>query len=229
LIQELRKWVGRDNERAVVAGLFDEKGPLLLLQRHLTRLEDHLAHRFLLQGLPSSSAQYMEGVLNAKEEWDGFRERLQHYVEMRIGSREAPSSRAFRSFQVATYLVILAFLLVAVGEEGGWEALLSRPSWGSLASMISSIIRNLFSPAGLAALGSFLLISTFLGFRFYARYKKLLQRRAQKFIESLKLESEEIWEEELDSIRARLMEREQEIRSRMSVISGLRKLPKEGS
>ena len=228
LIQELRKWAGRDKEQAVVAGLFGEKGPLLLLERHLTRLEDRLAHRLLLKGLPSSCSQYMEGVLNAKEEWDGFRERLQQYVAMRIGSREAPSSGSFRSFQVVTYLALLACLLAAVGDAGGWEALLSHPSWRSLGLLISSIIRNLFSPAGLAALGSFLLINTFLGFRFYARYKKLLQRRAQKFIESLKLESEKIWEEKLDSIHARLMEREEEIRSRMSVISGLKKLPREG-
>jgi hypothetical protein len=229
LIQELRKWSRPEKEEAVVAGLFGEKGPPIPLERHLTRLEDRLAHRLLQKGLPPSFSQYMEGVLNAKEEWDGFRERLQQYLGIRIESREAPSSRSFRCLQVVTYLVLLAFLLTAVSEAGGWETFFNHPSWRSLAWLILSIIRNLFSPTGLAALGSFLLINTFLGFRFYARYKKLLQRRAQKFIESLKLESGEIWEEKLDSIHARLMEREKEIMSRMSVISGLKKLPREGS
>jgi hypothetical protein len=53
--------------------------------------------------------------------------------------------------------------------------------------LVSATIRTLFSLNGLAALRSHPLLQIFLRFRFYGLYKKLLQRYAQKFIESLKL------------------------------------------
>jgi hypothetical protein len=53
--------------------------------------------------------------------------------------------------------------------------------------LVSATIRMLFSLNRLAALWSHFLLLVFLRFHFYGFHKKLLQRYAQKFIESLKL------------------------------------------
>jgi len=86
---------------------------------------------------------------------------------------------------------------------------------------MSAIVQHLFSPTGLAALGSYILLNLFFAFRFYARFKKLLQRHTQKFIESLKSELTKVWEMELDSIIQQLKDYDQELNTRMSAIAVL--------
>jgi hypothetical protein len=87
--------------------------------------------------------------------------------------------------------------------------------------LIPASIHGLFSTTGFAALGSYVLLQTFLGVRFYRRCKKLLQRHAQKFIESLKLELGWIWEEELNTLIRHLMEKAREVEVRIAAFSTL--------
>jgi predicted GTPase len=222
MIREWRKWSG-GGAPTILSGLSEGKGPLFTLKRHLTRLEDRMAHRLLRRGLPSTFSPCPEGIFKAEAEWDAFCDRLHRFVEMRLGSRRIPGLIGFRCLQYGAYLVLLAVFLVAIGGEDAWAGLLRHPSWGSFGTLVSSVVGALFGPAGLAGLCSYVLLNTLLGFRFYVRYKKTLQQRAQKFIESLKLESGEIWEEELRSIRDRIEKCGGEIESQVSIIEGLRK------
>jgi hypothetical protein len=127
----------------------------------------------------------------------------------------------FRAFQYASYLCLSSFFLLAVIGEAGLRDLIEYPNWYNTVGLIWASIEGLFSAKGFAALGTYVLLQIFLGLRFYRRYKKLLQRHAQKFIESLKLELGQIWEEELDILIRHLMEKAKEAESRMAAFSTL--------
>ncbi len=112
-------------------------------------------------------------------------------------------------------------LLLALTGDAALGNLFERPSWFSLAGLVFALIETLFSPRGLAALGTYLLLQILLGFRFYGGYKKLLQQYAQKFIESLKLESGMIWEGELNVLITHLTKGAQQVEGRIAGLSAL--------
>jgi len=84
---------------------------------------------------------------------------------------------------------------------------------------LSALLLQLFSPGGLSALLSFLLLQGALGWWFYRRYKKYLHRRVQKFIESLSRELAGIWVDELDARRDLLKECSRRVEERLAEIT----------
>ncbi len=218
LIQEWQKLGRVSGEESPVAGLFKDDGPLSSLKLGIERLENRLAYKVLHRGLPAVFVEEAHGMLDPESRWEEMREKMRQYAQMRVTSGIAPS-RGFRVIQYGVYSVISAFFVFAIGGEAGWAALLREPGAQTLVRLISHIINTIFSPVGLAALGSYLLLQIFLGFRFYGRYKKFLQRRTQKFIDSLRLELTKLWEEELNAIIGRLEEYGRELESRLSAIA----------
>jgi hypothetical protein len=134
----------------------------------------------------------------------------------------APSFRGFRAVQYASYLALLVCLLVALSGDAGLQNLFERPSWYGVGALVAALIQTLFSPKGFAALGSYLLLQILLGFRFYRRCQKLLQRQAQKFVASLKRVLDRIWEEELNTLLDRLTQKAQQVDGRIAALRALR-------
>jgi GTP-binding protein EngB required for normal cell division len=199
-----------------------EQGTLQALQHELEQVEHRMVYQALHRGLPSSIGDYGAVLFDAATEWNKLLKRLQSVVTQSLDIHWAPTFRGFRAVQYASYLVLLVFLLLAMTGDAGLQNLFERPSWYGLVGLASALVRTLFSPKGFAALGSYAVLQTFLGFRFYGRYKKLLQRHAQKFIESLKLEMVRIWEEELNLLVEHFTQKTQQVEGRSEVLCALR-------
>ena len=219
-IQESRGWLKREEKDAVTA-LSSDKGVIGSLKRRMERVEQRVVNRLLRSGLPSELIKRTGGLLDVEREWEGLLRRLHEFLEMRLESSRVTRYAGFRVIQYAIYLILLLFLIVALGGEA-WSVFVAEPGWSSLGIVFLTVIGSLFSPYGLAALGSYILLHIFFGFRFYSRYKKMLQRHAQKFIDSLQYELEKVWEDELNAIISRLADYDQQLEAQISSISVLR-------
>jgi hypothetical protein len=82
-------------------------------------------------------------------------------------------------------------------------------------------VYNLFSPNGLAALGSYTVLQVFFAFQFLSRHKKLLQRQNQKFIDSLTEELGTMWEIECNRPIVTYARLRQELQDQASAIATL--------
>jgi len=228
LIRDWQRKRRSEDEKDILSELFREEGPIVSLHQHLERVENRMAYRLLADGLPASYLDQLkdDSNTNAKDGWEDLKERMQYFVRVRILQQDGRAFRGFRGMQYLTYSFLFAFFLLAMGGKATWTDLLTHPSWSNLAGLVSSVIVTIFSPAGLAGLASYVVLNIFLGFRFYGRFKKSLQRRTQKFIESLKLELGKVWEEELDAVITRLSHYNQELEAQVSVISLLQETRK---
>lgn len=190
------------------------------LQQELGRVRNRIIHQCLQRGLPPFDEAEAGGLFEGGG-GEELSQRLREAVRQSLDTQGAMPTAGFRALQYASYLLLLALLILGMSGETAWRLLFEQPSWHGLLGWASTVIRTLFSPNGLAALGSYALLQVFLGFRFHGRYKKLLQRHAQKFIESLKLELGRVWEEERNILIARLGEYAQRIEGRSASLAAL--------
>ncbi len=121
------------------------------------------------------------------------------------------------------YGALIALFLVAVGGEGNWTRLFQHPSWSGLAGVALSIGSSLFSPSGLAALGSLGVLSLLLAWRFFRRYKKLLQQQNRTIIDALKNEIGNHWEDVIRRVIGALVEQQRQMEQPVAAVSQLRR------
>ena len=192
------------------------------LKRHLERVRDRIVHHVLQMGLPTGFIAEVESLLDVQEEWEVLSERWRGYLEMRIKTDVSSSFKRFIAIQFVTYFFLFLIFLLALSGEAVWKQLLVEPDWSDLLYVALAAVYTLFSPTGLAALGTYILLNLFLGFRFYGRYKKLLQHRTQRVIESCKTQMSRIWEDELDRLVERLKRFGEQVMAQLSELSELR-------
>lgn len=221
LITDWQRWIRRKEETGCAALLLPEGLVGSPLQRELERLEDRLVCGLLARGLPAAFQKQLTAVVDAGRQWQDLKGQLNHFVETWSGQAAMPSFVGFRLVQYLVYLVLFLALLLALGGESAWRGLFYNMNMAGFAGLLSATIQNLFSPHGLAALGSYALVNLFFGWHSYRRAKKLLQRYSQKFIESLKFELGRIWERELEFIIGRLDDYSQRLHTQMSALQGL--------
>jgi len=82
-------------------------------------------------------------------------------------------------------VLVTALLLLALGGQDGWRAVLAQPGAANLVGLCAAMVEKLFSGTGLAALSTWAFLQVMLGARFYREYKKSLQRRGEAIIDSL--------------------------------------------
>lgn len=221
VVSDWQRWVRRRDETGCAALLLPDGLVGSPLQRELERLEDRLVHGLLARGLPAAFQKQLAEVVDSRRQWQELKGQINHFVETWSAQTAMPSFVGFRVAQYLVYLVLFLALALALGGESAWRGLFQNFSMAAFAGLVSAAIHNLFSPHGLAALGSYVMVNWFFGLLFYRRAKKLLQRYAQKFIESLKLELGKIWERELEFIIGQLDDHSQKLQAQMSAIQNL--------
>jgi hypothetical protein len=149
-------------------------------------------------------------------------ERFLHAV-LSFVARPAPAFKLFKLSQNLTYLLLFAFLLLAVGGERAWLDFFANPGAGKALQLVVTMVHTLFSTKGLAALASYALLNLFLGFRFYRRYRNLLLRAGKKALGALKITLAGIWEETLEDLLGDLQGLKEEMASRLEALSSSRK------
>lgn len=192
------------------------------LRSRFDRIRDRMAHQMLVQGLPSAVVQRLETLLDTDAEWEKAADRLQRFFELRVATYRPRPAFGFKLAQYVIYLVLFAcFILALAGGQDAWRQLRDQPLWSGLLDTAGGAVTRIFTPGGLAALASYLILQVYVGFRFFAFHKKSLQRKMQKFIESLRFELVKVWEEELDLLANRMTEFDRELEKQSAALSAL--------
>jgi hypothetical protein len=191
-------------------------------QRRLEWLENRINQRILHQDLSSSFQKRLQEVLDMPKVFEELGERFFHVVELRLRTPALPSFWGFKIKQYLVYILLFGFFLLAIGGQNAWEAVLVSPRVDTILQLFLSCIYTLFSSKGLAALISYALLNFFLAFRFYRRYRKLLQLASTKIIDSLKADLGKVWEMQLDLLQDDLNHFKEDIQSQISTISALK-------
>ncbi|MBK5102159.1 MAG: hypothetical protein JJE15_14385 [Desulfobacteraceae bacterium] len=223
----LHQWKrGPSNEGSPTSGISSFVPPEEItasFKRRLEWIEDRLTRPTLRQNLPSPFQKRLTEIVNVPGSFEDLGERFSNVVTLHVLNPALPSFKLFRTLQFSLYLLLFLFLLLVIGGETAWQKVLTNTDGVNILRLLMSGIYTLFSAKGLAALLSYGLLNLFFAFRFYSRYNKLLRRRAQKTMASLKVGLREVWEERLDSIVDNLNRLRGEIRSQSLALSALRK------
>jgi hypothetical protein len=125
----------------------------------------------------------------------------------------------FRVVQYTVYLTLLVLLLAALSDEEAGKWFFRDPGLAPFFQVFFSIIQKLFSMTGLGAILTFGLIQVFLGAYFYRRYKARLEKRARKYLQSLKGQLGRIWSGELGRVADSLKDCQQELVSQRQTLA----------
>jgi GTP-binding protein EngB required for normal cell division len=221
LANDWKRLTGQSDERTTSTDLLLQPADLQPLAHELERVEQRMIYQALHRGLPSSIVEHGASFFDTGAQWTEFQQRLQAVLAGSLDQYSAPAFAGFRVIQYVSYLALFVCLLVALSGDAGLQNFFERPSWYSLVGLVTALIQTLFSPKGLAALGTYLLLQIFLGFRFYRHHRKLLQRQAQKLVESLQLVLETVWEEELNTVIDRLTQKVQQVDKQIATLRAL--------
>ena len=148
----------------------------------------------------------VEEVLGQKQYVETIPEALGRTVSGRIVSAHRDRHLLFRTGQYAVYLFLLVTLIAALAGQEAWQDLYAHPAVASLLNFIFAAFYSLFSPGGLAALGSYALINLFFGLWFYRRYRALTERKTDEIISSFVKDVAILWRETRGRIAAALKE-----------------------
>jgi GTPase Era involved in 16S rRNA processing len=192
------------------------EGIISVFERRFDWVEEQMGHAILQRNLGPSFLEKLKERLNAKRKLEALGISFQSAVAAHTDESAPSRFWGFRFFQWFVYLVVLVLFLFAIGGEKAWQDVLDHPGTTRVIGLVLSMIHNLFDTKGLAALGSYALINLFLGFRFYRRYRKILQKGAQRKEQSLKKALSNLWEESLDALIRDLRELRNEIQSHLS-------------
>lgn len=209
-------------EPADLAGFEPPEAIILAYRKRFEWAEERLSHAVHRESLALPFREKVKETVKAQARFDLLGERFYHAV-LSFVARPAPSFRGFKVYQRMAYAILFAFLLLALGGQTAWLAFLHDPGAGKALQLLIAMIHTVFSTAGLAALGSYALLNLFLGFRFYRRYQRLLQKTARKMLNALRLALTKIWEETLDELLRDMEELKSEMASRLEALSSLHK------
>jgi hypothetical protein len=173
----------------------------------------------LRKGLPDAFRSRTNHILQRPERLENLKTKASQILAQHMGRAPWPSFLGFRIWQGGCYLLVLVVFLLAVGGETAWGNLFDNPSLNTLAHLVLSIIHTIFSGKGFAALGSYVILNLFLGFRFYRKFSTLAKRVADKRLAALKKELMVVWEIEMDSLYEAFKETQEEIQKEKSAIT----------
>lgn len=195
------------------------------LEQHGQWLQNRITHGLLRRNVPPAVRSRIQEMLQLPESPGSLAEELSERTSLHLKGRPGPGLVWFRLRQTAASGMLLALLLVALGGETAWGTFLEQPSPASSARLVLAIVHAVFSGRGLAALGSYTLLLFFLGLRFSRRYKKILQRMAQKIIESLESDFIAFWDNRWNDVLSRIEDLKKEVQARKTSVAALRKPP----
>jgi len=222
VMREGRHWRSTPEPSCSLAQITSDPGTLCAIQHQLERIDSRFKRRILQANFRTIPFSESLSSVDAGERWRRVTDTMRIFLEERAVRFRSRSFRTFRSLQFLVYSSLWILFFLALGGVEGWTAFVQNPNRQDLTDVLLTILNHIFSPFGLAALGSFLLLQLFVGFRFYGKYKKMLQRRTQKFIASLKSEMFQLWEREFDLLLEDLNEHEKEIQARLDTLKNLR-------
>ncbi|TFG93473.1 MAG: hypothetical protein E4H15_01245 [Syntrophobacterales bacterium] len=175
-----------------------------VFQRRLENITNTIISGIMRRGAHQTMVGQVEEMLRPQQNTPALQEKLERQVGSLIASSRRARHLPFRASQYIVYLFLLVTLIVALAGKEAWQDLFANRSLAPLLNFIFTAFYNLFSPSGLAALGSYALINLFFGLWFYRRYRSLMERKTDGIIASFVENVGDLWQEVVDNITATL-------------------------
>ncbi|MGD9504083.1 MAG: GTPase [Syntrophobacteraceae bacterium] len=203
------------------ASLLPPEKAAAALKRNLERLEDRIVMHFMRMGLQTSDTDPMRLILNAGEEWEELTGRWRSRLETRLAAEARHSSVVFIGMQYILYAALFFAFVMALAGEPAWSGFMENPGRSTALYVALAALYTLFSPTGLAALCTYGALNVLLGFHFFRRFGKSLDRRALTAAEAIRTELKGVWREEPDRVAARMEECDKRLADRIADLSSL--------
>ncbi len=175
-----------------------------VFQRRLENITNTIISGIMRRGAHQTMVGQVEEMLRPQQNAPTLREKLERQVGSLIASSRRARHLPFRASQYIVYLFLLVTLIVALAGKEAWQDLFANPALAPLLNFMFTAFYNLFSPSGLAALGSYALINLFFGLWFYRRYRSLMERKTDGIIASFVENVGDLWQAIVDNITATL-------------------------
>ncbi len=177
-----------------------------VFRRRRENLVNNIMSGIMRKSAHPAMAGQVRDILQSEYCTEIFEEKLERDTGDRLVSFHETGHAMFRAGQGIAYLFLLLALITALAGKGAWQSLFADPSLAQLLNFIITAFYNLFSPAGLAALGSYTLMNLLFGFWFYRRYLGLIERTTDEIIEAFVENVGALWRETVNHIAAALQE-----------------------
>ncbi len=208
-----------DTESAILPAL-DEA--VSLFQRQIDRITNNIAGRLLHEGVVPPLVERLRGEFG-EHTMGHIRDNIMKTGMLHFSNRDRPLHRIYRGVQYVTYLFIACLLIFSLAGEDAWNGFYDTPGIASAFNFIVTAVFSAFSPHGLAALGSFALINIFVGYRYYRKYRKIVEKRTERLLRSFMNDLEVLWRDELDRVHERIIALGRELNENLGEIRRLRK------
>lgn len=193
-----------------------------IIMRLMDRLKNQLTGDLQRKGIPSPLIGRAMTITDKGRQLHDMKEKIVSLRTRHFSIQRLPSYRLFRGIQYITYLLLFFILLFALAGEGAWQKFYAHPGLASSLNFVITALYAIFSPRGLAALGSYVLINVFFGYRFYSRYKKLLKRNTEQLIHSFSHDVVALWKKEMESVSNDLQRLSDEVKGNISLVSEIK-------
>ena len=224
LLFSFGKGLSQDSDSPVALSVFEPPEQISkAFQHRYAWIEDHLRHRFLNENLSPLLQERLKEILDVPRRFENLGEAFFQSTATYAEEKRRSPLWGFRFGQWVIYGLIFAAFLFSTGGEDSWRRLFLAPSGGAAADLLLSIIGTLFSTAGLAALGSYLIINLGAGFIFYRRYRNILLRNTHKNIGRLKEILTRVWMDSMEAIVKDLERFKEQLFNRSAELSRLQK------
>ena len=184
----------------------------------LSWARDRFLRAAIREDIPAALREMLAEELEAAPRAEVFKSRLQGLAAFAVEEMPLPGYRFFRLRQRLCYGSILVVLLVVLGSEPAWLRLFTAPGLVAAADVLLTFIHTLFSAQGLAALASYGLVNLFLGFRYFRRHRRIVDRRVTEMAAALTSRFKSDWQE---ALREAADDLEEEARWRLSTVTAL--------
>jgi GTPase Era involved in 16S rRNA processing len=223
ILNRFEGWTMAGRECDAVSPPVSRDGMLGRLTDEWARIENRMVHRALQNGLPADLLSSVKEIFDVDARWHHWSRSVRLVMDSGIREASGMSSRAFRRLQRGAYTLLTSLLIMGLAVHG-WELIPPEESgWRFGGIWLAGIIGLLFGYEGFAALASYFMLVLFMGLRFAGSRKKMLQRREQKIIETLKSELERAWDAEFDEVLRHLHEHCRDLDREIEEISSLRR------
>jgi GTPase Era involved in 16S rRNA processing len=180
-------------------------------KRRLEGIEDRLFQKLLRKDMPPGIRERLLEIISADRRFTQLGEDFFIIISKGIPKEALGRTGIFKLGQRLTYFTLFILLVLALGGSSAWRDILLTPGASSLIDLTTSVVTNLFSEKGLAALGSYTLLNLFFAIRFFFKYRKRLQRSAEKAARAIQSELANAWEGSLHQMLEAIVEIRKEV------------------
>ena len=220
-IREWQRFAGKDRDQEDLEKASEKIAALF--EKHHSWQEDAIFEHLLRRGFSSTVIDHLKDIIDGSTSRSDYHESLEVLIENPPAHFSILFKYSFKSFQYGIYLIIFSVMIFSLAGESAWQSLLDVPGLKSFVTFFIKIISALFSPTGIAALGSYLLLNMFAGYRFYRAFVRRREKESRKSREMVRKAITLVWKRRVDMMREALVGYNKSITSRISSISELKR------